>query len=359
MGATKRKLQGCIVACVLLLGSTAQANPDGFHLHTVLPGDTLESIARALGTSVDDLQTWNGDAVGELVVGSHIRVDVTEGAVLRVRGLVQTRGGESVENVAERFQLSAQQLMALNPQLEDEALEEEGHLEVLAPVRTLRHGIDPEGNTFWARYRQPTWLGLSGPGFVIKNYRNVWGTAETVELLRFALNRFALEFPSSAPFVVGDLSRKKGGKFAPHLSHQTGLDIDMSYAFRDNQKRSRFESATRETMDAEKTWHFMKSILETGNTQYLFVDHKLQRPLYEQAKASGLSEKALEEIFQYPRSRYTKKGIIRHTRGHRNHMHIRFGFKKKYLSESTIDELRFSGESPIVELQSWVRDVFA
>ena len=159
--------------------------------------------------------------------------------------------------------------------------------------------------------------------------------------------------------MVGDLSRKKGGKFAPHLSHQTGMDIDMSYAFKDNLHRKRFESATRQTMDAEKTWHFMKSILETGNTQYLFVDHKLQRPLYEHAKASGLSEQALGEIFQYPRSRHTKKGIIRHTRGHRNHMHIRFGFKKKYLSESTMNELRFSGESPIVQLRNWIHDVFA
>ena len=41
-------------------------------------------------------------------------------------------------------------------------------------------------------------------------------------------------------------------------------------------------------------------------------------------KAQGVSEDTLDEIFQYPRGRGRPHGLVRHWRGHRGHLHVRF-----------------------------------
>ena len=55
----------------------------------------------------------------------------------------------------------------------------------------------------------------------------------------------------------------------------------------------------------------------------MFVDHSLQKLLYDEAKKT-LSKDALNELFQFPRSKNRMYGIIRHQKGHVNHFHVRF-----------------------------------
>lgn len=351
-----------ILAATLLMSTSVSAKGQGDEIkfYTVLPGDTLDGIALELGVTVANLIEWNGDGVGELYVGTHIRAKGVEDGHLRTRAHYTLKSGETFSEVGERFALSEMQLRVLNPEYGEEKEPESGALLLVLPkVRSRRIGVDTAGESFWSKIRDPEWLGATGLGYRVKNERNVWGTRETIQLLKLAFKRVALTFPGTEPFVVGDISRKRGGRFHPHLSHKTGMDIDLSYAFLDNQPRTRFEVATRKTMDAEKSWEFLRALLETGHTQYAFIDHRLQKPLYHQALASGVSKEVLEEVFQYPRSRYTKKGIIRHTRGHKNHIHLRFGFKKKYLSKEAMSALKNAGENPIVQLPGWVQGIFA
>lgn len=350
---------GIVVGGSVAGQSMANAEEPAFSDYTVLPGDSLESIALELDVSVADLVEWNGDSVGDLFVGMHIRVNTKREATVRARAQVMVLSGDTVAAIGERFNLSEMQLRVLNPSLSESVEPKEGdRLSVLAPVRSRRMGVDYKGISFRSRIRDPEWLGFSGLGYLVKNPGTVWGTRDTVEMLRLAFRRVALSFPNTAPFVVGDISRKRGGRFHPHVSHKNGLDIDLSFAAKDNEHRERFQVVTRETMDAEKTWEFMRAILENGHTEYIFADHRLQRKLYAQALAAGLSPAHLEEVFQYPSSRHTKRGIIRHARGHRNHMHVRFGFSKKYLSEEVMEALKASGTNPMVQLPAWLQGLF-
>ncbi|MCX5745771.1 MAG: murein endopeptidase, partial [Proteobacteria bacterium] len=57
---------------------------------------------------------------------------------------------------------------------------------------------------------------------------------------------------------------------------------------------------------------------------YIFVQLRLQQPLYEYAKKTGTSKAVLDHLFQFPRGRRNKRGIIRHERGHDDHFHVRF-----------------------------------
>ena len=124
--------------------------------------------------------------------------------------------------------------------------------------------------------------------------------------------------------VIGDISREKGGYFPPHRSHQNGLDVDLSYIHKKVRRLKNFRRATAKNLDVVKTWYMIDTFLDTNAIEYMFIDYRIQKLLYEQATKKGYSKRQLNEVFQYPRGRGRTKGIIRHSPSHKNHIHIRF-----------------------------------
>lgn len=51
---------------------------------------------------------------------------------------------------------------------------------------------------------------------------------------------------------IGDIAKENGGKFAPHLSHQNGLDVDVSLPRKQG------------AMDVERSWEMLKAAFQTG-----------------------------------------------------------------------------------------------
>ncbi len=152
-----------------------------------------------------------------------------------------------------------------------------------------------------------------------------WGLSETVDLITTAMIQYHT-FSPDAPLVnVGDLSLERGGKFPPHLSHRAGRDVDVGYVHRgDNADKPRFTYATSNNFDVEKSWSLVKAFLETESVEYIFIDYYLQKKMYRHALKSGENKEEIDSIFQYPRGKFSKQGIIRYSRGHRNHFHVRF-----------------------------------
>jgi penicillin-insensitive murein endopeptidase len=54
------------------------------------------------------------------------------------------------------------------------------------------------------------------------------GTGELVRLIENAAREVAFRYPR-AQLTVGDLSRPGGGRFRPHVSHQSGRDVDVGF----------------------------------------------------------------------------------------------------------------------------------
>jgi hypothetical protein len=164
-----------------------------------------------------------------------------------------------------------------------------------------------------------------GPGWIIKRPHNAWGTPRTVDRLRDALREYVREMPGGPDVHIGDISKSGGGYFPPHLSHQAGRDVDIGYVLTGNQADvTRFVRAHSLNLDRERTWHLVRTLLESGAIGYVFMDYDVQRMLYEHAKTTGVSPTQLEEWFQYPRGNRAAHGTLRDWRGHDDHFHVRF-----------------------------------
>ncbi len=152
-----------------------------------------------------------------------------------------------------------------------------------------------------------------------------WGKQLAVEAIRKGAQIVQRNTPLASHLVVGDLSKKGGGCLPPHRSHRGGLDADIGYYMQGGAQRAWLSLARPETIDADRTWQLLAAFLATGRLQYAFIDYGLQVPLYDAAIRAGRTPQSLRHVFQYPRSRgAVKSGIIRHLKGHADHMHVRF-----------------------------------
>ena len=162
----------------------------------------------------------------------------------------------------------------------------------------------------------------SNDDLLVLNADNCWGTPELVELLQAAAHEMRAAYPEAPPLVVGDLSREGGGRLSPHESHQSGRDADVALYATDNKTHKRFLDMTRGALDVPKTWSLIQTLLEKGHVQYILMDWEVQKLIYEEISLF-VPEQELSRIFQYPRPRGARAGVIRHAAGHRDHMHIR------------------------------------
>lgn len=167
-------------------------------------------------------------------------------------------------------------------------------------------------------------LTLPSSGRIKSRRRRNFGTPEMVNSIIAGVNAVHSVHGASHRIYVGDLSWKDGGRLSRHKSHQSGRDADVGYYFKRAVDQKSLARATRKTLDAARTWTFIQTVLEAHEAEYIFIDYRLQKPLYEYARdVAKVSEDKLLEYFDYPRGRNTKRGIIRHSRGHADHMHVR------------------------------------
>ena len=165
---------------------------------------------------------------------------------------------------------------------------------------------------------------VSGPGFLVKTPAFAWGTPKTVTALRESMRRYVARYPDAPEVHVGDLSKRGGGPFPPHLSHQSGRDVDIGYVLEGAHAHTRrFVPAHRTNLHRERTWGLLEALFSTNKVAYIFMDYEIQRLLYEHALDAGVSLERLDELFQYPRGSGAMRGKIRDWKGHDDHFHVR------------------------------------
>lgn len=148
----------------------------------------------------------------------------------------------------------------------------------------------------------------------------IYGTPETIAAIRYAVAQVQKNFPETANLVLGDISRMNGGRFSPHVSHQSGRDVDLG--FYHTVPVQEFISANSANLDLARTWTLLEALMEDHKVEYIFVDSYVQSLLYRYVKYELQAPQAyLEQVFSYGGSR---RAIIRHAPGHRNHIHARF-----------------------------------
>ncbi len=156
--------------------------------------------------------------------------------------------------------------------------------------------------------------------YKVVNPTQTWGTRETVDNLIKIIRTVNKQFPKTLPLRIGDISEHKGGYIPPHVSHQSGRDVDLGFYYT---KINRWYTRAHDgNLDVARTWALVRAAVTETDVEVIFLDRAVQKLLRKHAESKGEDSKWLDKIFGGPTT--TLRPLIRHAKGHRTHLHIRF-----------------------------------
>jgi hypothetical protein len=171
---------------------------------------------------------------------------------------------------------------------------------------------------------------LPGDTYHIRRPYRAFGTSTTVEFVERAIAETFEAYPDQHVLAIGDISAESGGPITEHHSHQSGRDADIGLFYKEQPAGYPrwFIPADEDNLDCAATFKLIERFLATtnedGGAQVIFLDFDVQGLIYDWAIDSGISERRLGRIFQYPHGRGAPEGLVRHEPNHDNHLHVRF-----------------------------------
>ena len=157
-----------------------------------------------------------------------------------------------------------------------------------------------------------------------------YGTAELVRLIAASADHVATVVPG-LPLTVGDLSRRRGGRFGRHRSHRSGRDVDLVYYTLDDAghpalpeqmigfRRSgigRDRAGLRYHFDDTRNWALVAFLIDNdiAAVQRIFLSRTIKRRLLAHAQRSGAAASLIERA----------AAVLDNSGGrHHDHMHVR------------------------------------
>ena len=147
---------------------------------------------------------------------------------------------------------------------------------------------------------------------------HTWGTIETVQTIKTAIQHVEANYPPTHPLFVGAISSPRGGHLSPHVSHQSGRDVDLGYYYTKNPKW--YARATKNNLDVVKTWALVRALVTQSDVELLLIDISIQKLLRAHAEEIGEDPVWLRSLFD---RNDELRPLIRHARGHATHLHVR------------------------------------
>lgn len=299
--------------------------------HTVRPNETLSAIAARYGMSLDRLLEHNPDVDPDQIQPGQ---EITLGEEHRVVRYT-VRSGDTLGALAQRFGVAIDDIVRSHPGLRPDALRvgQTLHIRAALPASYSRSIGRPSRGRLENPRRLPRHR-----GWVIRDRERAWGTDETIADLVEAFDALGAEHPRAPRIEVHDVSLRNGGPMNDHKSHESGRDVDLAlYHERCTRGVCGFRRTSPAQLDAERQWALLRHLIARGRVEAIFLDYRLQRPLYEHARAEGASDAELHRWFQYPHGPGSPLGIIRHFRKHDDHLHVRFAC---HASDTDCESLR-------------------
>jgi len=335
--------------------------PDGKAItYKVKGGDTFISIARQFDVTKAKLYKWNkstlnpGGSGGGPKTGGGAKKKCTEGkkgkkgkkgkgaceeydtdtiipdmelVIYAVRpdlgpriGVYCARAGDTPLTVAKKFKVDLGDLLDYNFLDKADTLGKDEIVEV--PLAVANKPSQSVGTPSSGKLVNGEKLPV-GPGYIIRSPEYAFATNETITHLVNCIADVHRTFPGTHDSVIGHLSKKFGGKFRPHKSHASGRDVDMGYYLK-GMKPNKFIKITQANFDVEKSMHLIQCLVDTQELEYVFVSYYIQKIMYAHMQNKGKEEPFLSKLIQYPKPVEKRVAIIRHDKGHDDHMHIRF-----------------------------------
>lgn len=340
--AVSQRLTWCLLVLVLTAFGGRPARAEGTWVrHEVIAGDTLDSVADRYGVAKKALIRWNKKKLGTkrwIYAGQKLKVKAKVVPPPREEVVYVVQRGDTWKKIAAKYGVTEKLLRRWNAKVSrrfkaGQKLRVWTEPESIDPGETDASGpvADDELRTFSVK-RGGRGVGKPNRGrllngvqlpesddYTVRRPEHSWGTTHAVAQIRSALDAFRRRSKYSGRVVIGAMSREGGGRFPPHGSHQTGRDVDVFLPRHDGGG----VPGSSTDVDWTATWHLVRAFLDTEQVEYIFLDYRRQAALWRAAKRLGVAEDELKRIFQYPKGRKHRRGLIRHSRGHDTHIHIR------------------------------------
>ena len=155
-----------------------------------------------------------------------------------------------------------------------------------------------------------------GDWWIVVSPALTWGTKETVDFIIAAIRQVKAQFPDAPLLRVNQISGREGGYLRPHKSHQNGRDVDLGFYYPTAEP---IRTREREKyIDVPKTWALLKALVAVADVQFVLVDKRVQKVLFDHALSAGEDKGWLDSLF------HSAHPLVRHARRHRDHFHVRF-----------------------------------
>lgn len=164
----------------------------------------------------------------------------------------------------------------------------------------------PEGSDASINVRLPQATGLSPhcePG--------CYGTRKMIDLLVAMGEDFSTYYKGERTMSVGGISKKGGGYFPPHVSHQKGIDADIT--FQSNHGFDVYANA----MIVAAVIRKMPNFRHLNGEEYILCDQSKHAAI-----GWGL-DRLVEQKVLTPEQAARGKSVLVHWPGHNDHFHIR------------------------------------
>ncbi len=311
--------------------------------HTIQPEETYDDIIHYYGISLAMLQQFNTVALGE---------DPVPGTVLRIftarprrPPLIEERyivaPGDDWTSIAGYYGVRAEALRRRNPKFGDQLrggeelsilIENEPFAAVSPnpddlPIFIVPDGASSEGKVTGGALRNAVQL-LPSPLAQVRCSIHAYATNYTVAALMRGIAEFRQQ-GYKGEIMIGDLSRREGGQYGPHKSHQSGRDADIWLLAKTAYKRTCRNCSTDacrpepEDVDWAAQWRFILALDNGGMVQEIFLSTELQENLHAAGVAQGAHPDELRRLIQWPR-RPGFPALVMHSDGHVHHIHVRF-----------------------------------
>jgi len=318
--------------------------------HERIPGETLLDVAALYDVSLAELQLWNKSARSEPAPGTRLRLKTTRSTIKRQIETYTVKQGDSWESISIDLGVEEEDLKKYNPDVRrpraGDILSFWVDIEPFGARSSENIPIFrlPKSSVVYQDGAEP-WI-ENAVQLVPSNWCDVrcaahaYGTDHTLTKLLEALATFRNVARYKGQIMIGDISRIHGGKYGPHLSHQSGRDVDIWLLPRGGVYRKGCPNCSTDAcrpepdteVDWDRTWRFIQVLdaLRTTNSrgkeipavEVIFLSTPQQKQLFEAATRAGAGADELKRIIQYPRSRTPT--LVQDWKGHVHHIHVRF-----------------------------------
>jgi murein endopeptidase/LysM repeat protein len=308
--------------------------------HKVVPRERLDDIEERYGVSRKELIRWNKKLKKKewIYAGQTLKIHARRVPPPREKITYIVKKGDRWIEIAKAYNVREADLRYWNRKVprffSDTATTEiyTNPLEVPEPAATDGGGaegtpdkLSVRGNAYSIgkpnRGRIQNGVQLpESEHYTLRDPERSYGSSHAVTVIHDAIAAFRHESGYEGEIKIADISKKGGGRLRPHSSHQAGRDVDIRLPRR---KGASKEDNSVSAVDWDVSWSLVKAFVDSGEIEYIFLETSRQKALRKAAQRAGASDEELKRAIQYPSKRGTNKGIVRHAKGHRMHIHIR------------------------------------